>query len=711
MIETKATFLDATLLPHWSQLTPECLEGDIDTGLDQAKKKIDAIIALEGDEVTFENIILGVAEATLPVFRAWGYAVHLNSVCDSPEIRDAYNKVRPKLTEFAVNLSMNQFLFEKVKHLSQNQESLNLSPLECRLLEETLKDFEDSGVGLPKAKQQRLALIEQKLSSLTNKFCENILDSKKAWEYVTEDVSELDGLPKNSLEAAMQDALEKGYGSQEAPKWRLTLQAPSIDPVYRYAHSDDLRKKVWTAFESVATQESFNNEPLAWKILKLRQEKAELLGYDNFAQYILNRRMAKTPENALGLIESLHAKIKPKFDAELKEVQAFRAKETGGDPNELLEPWQLSYWLECKRQAELNFNEEELRPYFSLEKSFHGFFKIVKKLYGISIQECSTRFIDSKEGVDKAFHSKIKDADKPVVEVWHPDVKAYDLLDEDGTHLGSFYTDWYPRSTKEGGAWMNTFTISQGDDSGKRPPNIGLVVANVVCPTASMPSLLNIKELLYLFHELGHLMHLLLSEVKFPQLAGTSVPCDFVELPSQIMENWCTQREGLDVFAVHYQTGEKLPDALFEKLHRNQTYGQAIPFMRQLAFGKFDFDVHLKYFHHTDESMDDLCIKMLQDYRPNFKTKAPFRPHSFTHVFGSSVGYACAYYSYKWAEVLDADAFKIFKEKGILSREVGQRFRKKILVKGNSNPVDELYKDFTGREIDKDELLRRVGLL
>lgn len=707
-------FLSTSFYVPWSSLQPANLEQDITAALAAAQQRIDAIAALPLTEASFSNTILALEGATRDLSRAWGYADHLSSVEDSPALRTAYNALLPKVSAFYTGISLNAELWQRVKAGAQSAEGRAQQGVYQRLIEETLADFRESGADLPAEKKARLEAVEQELSTLTQKYSENVLDSTNAWEYVTADRSEIAGLPPFAVEAARQSALQKGLGSEAEPQWRFTQQGPSLMPVMRYAHSDALRKRVWEGGNGIAAQGGHDNAPLVVQILKLRQEKAELLGYADFADLVLKRRMAQTGSAALEFIEDLHAKVRPAFLREFGELEKFRsetllAEGRAHEAVEPLQPWQAAYWSERLRQARYAFDEEELRPYFSLQSVIEGMFSLCERLFGIRVQPRTTVFIEPENGREHVL--EVPGDDEPA-EVWHGSVRVYDLFDaESDVKLGAFYTDWFPRASKRGGAWMNALSTGGPRKDGSFAPQLGLIAGNMSEPQQDSPALMTHDEVQTIFHEFGHLLHHLCGKVPVPSLNGIHVAWDFVELPSQILENWCWERDALDLFARHYKSEEAIPEALFSKMQKARTCMEAMATMRQLAFSKMDLELH----RHAKEinspaDLDARIDAFLDGYSAPYAQKAPNIIRRFSHLFSSPTGYAAAYYSYKWAEVLDADAFTRFKKEGVLNGKTGKAFREAVLEKGNSLPPQECFALFMGREPDASALLERAGI-
>ncbi len=517
------------------------------------------------------------------------------------------------------------------------------------------------------------------LSKLTIKFAENVLDSTNAFELIITDAAGLAGLPPSAVAAARESAERKGREG-----WRFTLHAPDYFAVMTYLDDAAVRRQVYEAFSVRATEGGLDNRPLIARILELRSERARLLGYANFADLVLEDRMAHDGARALAFLDDLKVKTEARFREENRELLEFRRSLEGPSAAELA-GWDVAYYAEKQRAALYDFDEEALRPYFPLEQAVAGLFDLVHRLYGLRIEQ---------------------EAGAPV---WDEAVRYYNVHDESGEFLGGFYTDWFPRENKRGGAWMDAL-ITGGPEGAKFRPHLGLVCGNLTPPVGGKPALLTHREVETIFHEFGHLLHHLLSRVECRGLAGTNVAWDFVELPSQIMENWCWERESLDLFARHWETGQPVPDDLFQKMKRARTFRAANQQMRQLGFSYIDLLLHVRYSARRDGDAVEYARHILQEFSPAPLPPAHAMLAAFTHLFASPVGYGAGYYSYKWAEVLEADAFTRFRERGIFSREVGGEFRRQILSRGDSADPAELYRAFMGRDPDPRALLIRNGL-
>lgn len=700
----KHPFLEERFDIQWSQLRPECIEADVKKAIIDAKEAITKICKEDLSCLTFENTLLALEEATRPLDEAWGKISHLDAVCNTEELRKAYNSMLPEVSDFYSQLFLNDALWEVVQSFAHSKQAQKLTGPYRRFLDETLADFKENGADLCTEKKQRLAKINIQLAEFCQKYSENVLDATNAWELVIHDVKQLDGLPPSALEAAKANAISKGLGTAEKPAWRFTLHTPSFLPIMQYLHDDTLRQAVWQASSSVGYQPPYDNTDLIWQILSLRHEKAQLLGYAHFADFVLKRRMATTGKKALAFVEDMHHRITKHFRKENQSLEDFKAKALKSKSTPL-QPWEFAYWAEKMRQEHYAFDEEALRPYFPLESVIRGLFQLSETLFNIQIKEQASCF---KEYSKKAI---LTNDSQEVVEVWHPEVKFYKIVDTDsGVHLGSFYTDWHPRSSKRGGAWMNHLLTGGPTSMAQHKPHLGLICGNLTPPTPDKPSLLTHREVETVFHEFGHLLHHILGSVPIKSLNGTNVAWDFVELPSQIMENWCWERESLDLFARHYKTLESIPEKLFQKMLKVRNYLSAMDTMRQLAFAKMDLELHMHYEDFKGHELESLIKAILANYLPRYKTQPLSMVRRFSHLFASPTGYAAGYYSYKWAEVLDADAFTRFKKEGILNKTTGASFREEILSKGNSEKPEVLFKNFMGREPNPQALLERAGL-
>ncbi|KAH0791527.1 oligopeptidase A [Histomonas meleagridis] len=684
-------WIDPAYHIQWCKLTPERVKPDITYAIDLAKKKIEEICNLKEDEINFNSTFKALSDCKLPLDTAWYRLMQLDTVCDNPEQRKAIEEVQCDVALFRSSIYHNQKLWTVIKAASEKTE--NLSPVEKRYVSEVVLDFKENGIDLPQDKQERINQIDSEIIAATSKYSQNALDSLNAWELLIDDVKELDGLPQSALEIAAQKASDKGHPG----KYLFTLHYSSRFPLLRYAKNEEIRKKVFEATANIGAKGPYDNEPYIMKILELRHEKAKILGFKNFADMVASRRMVKTGDNALKFVEDLHDKVKPQFLRETEELKKFQEKVTGQKVQKL-KPWNVSYYSELLRKELYDFDEEEIKPYFSLDNVLKGLFTILNKLYDITITERKTFYRKSEN------EPIVEDA----IEVWHPDCKFFEIRDnKTGQLLSSLYADFFPRSSKKSGAWQDPLVIGCPHLGA---PHLGFVCTNISPPVGDKPALLSHYEVETVFHEFGHMTHQTLSEVPIRELGGTNSVFDFVEMPSQVMENWTWEKEALDLFAVHYQTGEKLPDELLQKLIRARNFRSATAFMGQLRYGKIDLELHINVDKNRGQTIDGLDDRLLSDYRIDYDEKEPSMTRNFHHLFAKPVEYAAGYYSYKWAEVLDAEIFTKFKKEGILNGEVGNEFRRKVLSKGNSEPADVLFRDFMGRDPSPDALLERSGI-
>jgi oligopeptidase A len=646
--------------------------------LRDARARLDAIAGQPGER-TFENTMRALDHLTEPLDYAIGVVRHLESVATYPELRAAFNAVEPKVSAFHSGIPHQEGLWKGIKAFAATPEGVGLAGERRRFLAKTVDDFRRHGADLDAPGKKRLEEIDVELTRLTTRFSENVLDSTNAFELLIANQAELAGLPATALASARQNAARKGREG-----WRFTLQSPDYFAVMTYLDNAAIRRQVYLAHSVRGTAGVWDNRPLVARILDLRREKAGLLGFQGFADLVLEDRMAHSGARAMAFLDDLKVKTERRFREENRELLEFRRSIEGPEAPEL-QPWDVAYYAEKQRAALYDFDEEALRPYFPLERVTAGLFDLVTRLYGIRVSE------------------------EPGVPVWDPQVRYYNIHDEDGAFLGGFYADWYPRENKRDGGWMDAL-ITGGRSAGGFQPHLGLICGNLTAPVGGRPALLTHREVETIFHEFGHLLHHLLSRVEIRTLAGTNVAWDFVELPSQIMENWCWERQALDLFARHWESGEPIPDALFQKMTRARTFRAANAQMRQLGMAFMDLLLHIRYSPQRDGDTVEYTRTLLQEFVPTPLPPEHAMIAAFTHLFGSPVGYGAGYYSYKWAEVLDADAFTRFRDQGIFSREVGSEFREKILSQGDSQDPAELYRGFMGRDPDPQALLERSGL-
>ena len=680
-------FLDPSFQVRWASMKAGMVVPAMDAALEQAES---ALQAIEGDgrRHAFENTFLALDEAMDALNRTWTRVTHLQSVCDSPELRDAHTRVLPTVSAFFARVPLRPALWARLREFSGSPEAAGAGAVRSRYMSETLAEFREAGADLPAEGRARLEALQTELAQLTQRYAENVLDATNAWQLVVEDEGRLEGLPAHAKARALAEASAKGLGAPGRPAWRFTLHMPSQEPLMTYARDEGLRRETWGAASSVGSAAPHDNAPLIARILALRAERASLLGKAHFADLVLARRMAGSGATALAFIEDMRRRCTGPFGRECAELERFGAGETGAAPGPLA-PWEIAYRAERLRRASFDFDSEELRPYFPMDRVVAGLFDICSRVFGIRVSERA----------------------QGEVETWHPEVRFYDVLDSRGRHIGSFYADWHPRESKRGGAWMSALATGGPRPDGTRVPHLGLICGNLTPPAPGRQALLTHREVETIFHEFGHLLHHLFGEVEIKALNGTNVAWDFVELPSQIMENWCWERQSLDLFARHFETAEPIPEALFRKMTAARNFRSACAAMRQVAFAKMDLLMHIRASEFS--ACDDLEARLrasIADCLVPTEPPAPTVARRFTHVFSDPVGYAAGYYSYKWAEVLDADAFTRFRREGVFSAEVGREFIEKILSRGNSADPALLFRSFMGRDPDLGALLARSGL-
>lgn len=661
----------------FEQIKDEHFLDAINEGVKRGKEEI-LKIKENFDNPTFENTIEALEKSGSLLDRAAGVFYNLHSAESTEKILDLAKEISPILSDYSNDILLDEKLFSMVKNVFENKEKFNLDEVENRLLEKKYKSFVRNGALLADKEKNRLREIDKELSGLSLKFGDNVLAEINKFElYLTEENDVL-GIPEGILEAAKITAKEKGKSSG----YVFTLDYPSYIPFMTYAENRGLREKMYRAATSKGIKgDELDNQENVKTIIKLRDERAKLLGYKTYSHFVLEERMAEKPENVHGLLDELIEKSLPQGKKDIEETFNF-AVENGFDGENIM-PWDYFFWSEKLKKDRYSFDAEALRPYFKLENVINGAFLVANKLYGIEF----------KHRYD--------------IQKYHSDVKTYEVTDRNGDFLGIFYTDFFPRSGKKAGAWMTSYKDQYFENKKDIRPHIS-IVCNFTKPTSEKPSLLTFDEVTTLFHEFGHALHGLSSKVKYGEFSGTSVLWDFVELPSQILENWCYEKECLDLFAVHYKTGEKIPEDLVEKIKKSSTFQEGYKTLRQLSFGKLDMA-----WHSTDPAkisdVDDFEKKSVERTAVLPSIKGSGISCSFSHIFQG--GYSSGYYSYKWAEVLDADAFESFKEKGIFNKEVADNFYENILSKGGSYSPVKLYERFKGRGPKVDALLKRGGFI
>ena len=640
----------------------------------EAKAEIDAIVA-NPDEPTFENTIEAMEYAGETLDRVAGIFYNLMEANTNDAMQETAEQISPMLTEYSMYVSLNNDLFQRVKAVYEKKDELGLAQDQMKILEENYKGFVRGGANLSDEDKALYSKWSEELSLVTLQFSKNVLAATNAYTLHVTDEADLAGLPEFVRTMAAETAAEKGLEG-----WAFTLQAPSYSPFMKYSQNRELRKQLWIAYNSRAVGGEFDNSDIVKQIVDLRIKIANILGYETYADYALENRMAKTTPTVNEFIKNLLEPSMKYAKKDVADVLAY-AKKNGFEDNRL-ESWDFSYWSERYQEAEYSLSAEELKPYFQLESCIDAVFGLANRLYGVNFKELNN------------------------VPKYHEDVKVYEVTDVDGSHLALFYADFFPRASKRGGAWMTEFRGQSIKDGVEKRPFIS-IVCNFTKPTADTPSLITHDEFTTFLHEFGHALHGIFAEGRYGSLAGTNVARDFVELPSQIMENWAFEPEYLNSFAKHYQTGEPIPAELIEKVVAAKNYLAGYAQVRQLHFGYLDMAWHtLK--EVPSMSVLDFETKTLAPYAVMPAVEGTAFSTSFSHIF--SGGYSAGYYSYKWAEVLEADAFSLFKEKGIFNTEVSNSFRENILSKGSVEDADVIYRNFRGHDPQPEALMKKLGL-
>jgi peptidyl-dipeptidase Dcp len=660
----------------FSQIKNEHFKPAFLQSIEDARQEIDAITS-NTNAPSFENTIEALEFSGQQLDRISSVFFNLNSAETNEEIQKIAQEVSPLLSEFGNDITLNKELFKRVKSVYDKKDSLNLSVEQNTLLDKKYKSFSRNGANLSEEKKRRLRAIDAKLAKLKLTFGENVLAETNKYQLHLTDEADLDGLPEGEKEAAAQLAISKGKENG----WVITLDYPSYIPFMKYAKNRALRKELSLAFGSKAFHnDKLDNQENVLEISKSRYERAKLLGYKTHANFVLEERMAETPEKVHSFLNELLEKAKPAAEREFQQLENFAKKLDGIDR---LEKWDGSFYSEKLKQELFNLDDEKLKPYFKLENVINGVFKVAENLFGLQFEEVND------------------------IEKYHDEVKTYKVYDNDKNFVSLFYADFHPRAGKRGGAWMTSYKSQWKRNEENVRPHISNV-CNFTPSTKSKPSLLTFDEVTTLFHEFGHGLHGMLANTTYPSLSGTSVFWDFVELPSQILENWCYEKEALELFATHYETGETIPMELVQKIKESATFQEGMQTLRQLSFGLLDMS-----WHGTDPTNitnvnqhEDQVFKNTSLYP---ETPETCMSTAFSHIFQG--GYSSGYYSYKWAEVLDADAFAYFKEKGIFNKEVATKFKDNVLSKGGTESPMVLYKRFRGSEPKVEALLERAGLL
>ena len=653
----------------------EDFEPAIVEGMEVHNREIDAIVN-HPDKPTFSNTIVALEKSGALLDRVTNVFGNLLSAETSDELEALAERMMPRLSEHSNNISLNENLFARIKQVYDQTDLETLNQEERMLLQNTYHSFIRNGANLAPEQKERFRELSAELSVLTLKFSQNKLKETNQYELPLTP-EQIDGLPDSALEAYAQAAKDKNKDG-----YIVTLHAPSFIPFMKYSTHRDLRQQLYMAYNTICTHDNeFNNLEIVQKLVNLRLERAQLLGYDTAADYVLTRRMAENSANVYKLLNELLEAYTPTAHKEVEEVKSM-AKELEGDDFELM-PWDWAYYSEKLKEKKFNLNEEELRPYFELNNVIQGVFGLATRLYGITFQE------------------------NPAIPVYHPEVKGYEVHDKDGSFLAVLYTDFHPRASKRSGAWMTSYKEQWKDENGNSRPHVS-VTMNFTKPSEEKPALLTFSEVTTFLHEFGHALHGIFADTVYASMSGTNVYWDFVELPSQIMENFAIEKEFLNTFAKHYQTGENIPEEWIQRLIDASNFNVAYACLRQLSFGLLD----MAWYTRTEPFDGDVRSYEKQAWQKTqvlLEIADTCMTVQFSHIMAG--GYAAGYYSYKWAEVLDADAFSLFQEKGIFDAETANSFRENVLSKGGTEHPMVLYKRFRGQEPGIDALLRRNGII
>ncbi len=673
--------LSITDLPAFSQIKPEHVKSAVEQAITECRNKIEQLLQ-DNPTPTWDNLVAPIEEVDDHLSRLWSPVSHLNSVMNSEELREAYESCLPLLSEYGTWVGQHKGLFEAYKTIRNSEEFATLTRAQQKTITDALRDFELSGIGLPKDEQVRYGEISKRMSELGSQFSNNVLDATMGWTKHIEDPSELAGLPESALAAAQAAAQAKDLDG-----YLITLDIPSYLPVMTYCDNQALRAELYEAYVTRASDRGPNagkwdNTEIINELLKLRHEVARMLGFSSYSEKSLATKMAETPEQVLGFLNDLAAKAKPQGEKEVEELRQFAKAEFGVEE---LNPWDIAYYSEKQKQKLFEISDEELRPYFPEQKVVSGLFEVLHRVFGMKVVE--------RQGVD----------------TWHESVRFFDIFDSQQQLRGSFYLDLYAREHKRGGAWMDECRVRRMNTQGELQTPVAYLTCNFNKPVGDKPALFTHDEVVTLFHETGHGIHHMLTQVDTGAVSGINgVPWDAVELPSQFLENWCWEEEALAFISGHYQTGEPLPKAMLDKMLAAKNFQSAMFILRQLEFGLFDFTLHTEY----DPEVGARVLETLEEV----KAKVAVLPslewtrfsHGFSHIFAG--GYSAGYYSYLWAEVLSCDAYSRFEEEGIFNSETGQSFLNNILEMGGSEEPMELFKRFRGREPQIDALLRHSGI-
>lgn len=669
-------------LPRFSEIDPDQIEPTIKKYLNKNRQKITALLDQQ-KPYTWANLMQPLEEMGDELANTWGPITHVHNVMETDRLRKAYNTVLPLIIEYHTELAQNEELFSAISSLKDNESFKTLNPAQHKIIENDIRDFKLSGIHLPLEKKERVADLQKKLSELMTKFSENLLDATQAWILHLTHPDQIEGLPPQALQLAIDNAKKRGLEG-----YVITLDYPSYSTAMKFLHNRELRKQIYEAHTTRASDVGphagkWDNSAIMEEILRIRHEIANLIGFDNFAEYSLATKMAKTPEDVLFFLQDLLQRSKPIAQKEYEEILALAQQLDGLTECEI---WDMAYYSEKLRESKFRFSQEDLRPYFPIDKVLNGMFTLVNKLYGITIHK--------EEGI----------------EVWHPQVEFFSIYDEHNELRGGFYIDLYARAHKRDGAWMDECRARRQLSETELQHPVAFLTCNFMPPVDNQPALLMHDDVLTLFHEFGHCLQHMLTKINYPSVAGINgIPWDAVEFPSQFMENYCWEKESLALLSQHYETGEPLPEILYQKMIKAKHFQTGLHMVRQIEFSLFDFRIHLEFDSTKTKQIQSILDNVRKDAAVIFVPEFNRFQHSFSHIF--SGGYAAGYYSYKWAEVLSADAYGKFEEKGIFDRATGQSFMHHILEAGGVPDPMTAFIHFRGRAPKIDALLKHNGLL
>lgn len=692
-------FFDWETYPRWSLMTADQALKDIRHSMELTRQRIAEICKVTPNESTYENTFGAFEAMTQELSDAQTLLYHLSATMDSEAIRNAQQEIAPESSAFSSSIYANEDLWNVIREASEQSWVRELSPAKQRFVQQVVDAFKDSGAALSPEQKARKAEIVTELAELTLKFNKNVLDSTNAWELIITDASQLKGLSDDWMKKAAAAALKKGFGTAENPQWLITLQYTSYSEVMQNCDVEATRKLCWEGRQSIGTSAPYDNAPIVARVMELRRELATLLGFGTFADMKAARRMVASGQNAMNFVDSMMHKVKPTFDQEVNDFLSFVSKKTGKTVTSV-NPWDMQYYNRMMSQERFNLDYEALRPYYKYENVYRGMFAIYQKLFDINIVEQPSTCLKPGETLPEGH-----------AEVWHPEVRIYKVMDnKSGQHLGSFYFDPFPRSTKRAGAWVMPMRFHAAAPEGQtRKPQLAALCANVNAPVGDHPALLSQLDVTTLFHEFGHMMHCMLTNTELTSHSGTSVSWDFVEQPSQMFENWAWAPEGLAHYAFHHETGELMPKDMQQKLMAGRFFMPASDNMGQLCVAKLDLEMHVNYNEKfKGRDLDTATNELLEPWRTPTTVAGQSIMRTLTHCI--SGGYAAGYYSYKWAEVLAADGFSRFRKEGIMNTETGAHYRRTILQQGDSKDPNVIFEEFLGRKPNPDALLEQVGL-